>query len=61
LYINYLNGQTITGGIERFSAKENFRKILNVSHFYLGFLPNKNNNEIKPSQRFSSEFFGPRP
>jgi len=27
----------ITGGIEKFLAKENFRKILKVSHFYSGF------------------------
>jgi len=26
-----------TGGIEKFSSKGNFRKILKVSHFYLGF------------------------
>jgi len=46
-----------TGGIERFSAKKNFRKNLKVSHFYLGFSPNKNINEIKHSQRVSSDFF----
>ena len=38
-----------------FSAKENFRKILKVSHFYLEFLPNKNNDEFKFSQRVSSD------
>jgi len=32
---------TCTGGIERFLAKENFRKILKVSHFYSGFSSNK--------------------
>jgi len=32
---------TVTGGIEKFSAKENFRKTLKVSHFYLGFSSNK--------------------
>jgi len=30
-----------TGEIEKFSAKENFRKLLKVSHFYLGFSSNK--------------------
>jgi len=30
-----------TGGIDKFSAKENFRKILKVSHFYSGFSSNK--------------------
>jgi len=45
------NGTLYTGGIENFSAKENFRKILKVSHFYSGFSPNKNNNEIKHSQK----------
>jgi len=31
-----------TGSIERFSAKENFRKILKASYFYLRFSPDKN-------------------
>jgi len=35
-----------TGGIERFSARKNFSKLLQVSHFHLGFSPGKNNNEI---------------
>jgi len=30
-----------TGGIEKFSAKENFREILKVSHFYLRFSSNQ--------------------
>jgi len=47
-----------TGGIERFSAKENFQKILKVSHFYLGFSANKNNDEIKHSQRVSLDLLG---
>ena len=45
-----------TGGIEKFSTKENSRKILKLSHFYLVFSPNKNNDEIKHSQRVSLEF-----
>jgi len=45
-----------TGGIEDFSAKENFRKILKVSHFYFRYSPNKNNNEIKHSQKVSLDF-----
>jgi len=45
-----------TGGIKRFSAKEIFGKILKVSHIYLGFSPDKNNNQIKHSQRVSLEF-----
>jgi len=32
---------THTGGITKFSAKEDFRKILKVSHFSLGFSLNK--------------------
>jgi len=45
-----------TGSIKRFSVNENFRKILKVSHFYLGFSPNKNNIEIKHFQWVSLEF-----
>jgi len=48
-----------TGGIEEFSANENIRKILKVSHFYLGFSPNKNNDEIKHSQSVSLSFLDP--
>jgi len=48
-----------TGGIKKFLAKENFQKILKVSHFYLGFLVTQNNNEIKHSQRVSLDFFSP--
>ena len=33
-------------------SKENFGKILQVSHFHLGFLPGKNNNEIIHFHRF---------
>jgi len=36
-----------TGGITKFSAKENFRKILKVSHFYLAFSPDENHDEIE--------------
>jgi len=45
-----------TRGIERFSAKEIFEKILKVSHFHLGFSPAQINNQIKHSQRVSLEF-----
>ena len=45
-----------TGGIERFSDKENFGNPFKVSYFYLGFLPDKNNNQIKHVQRISLEF-----
>ena len=46
----------LTGGIKRFSAKENFEKILKVSHLYLGFSPDKNIKQIKHVQRVSLEF-----
>jgi len=46
-----LAGRACTRGIERFSTKEIFGKILKVSHFYLGFSPDKNNKEIQHSQR----------
>jgi len=49
----------VTEGTESFSVQENFRKILKVSHFYLGFSLNKNNNEIKQSQRVSLDFLDP--
>ena len=48
-----------TGDIKRFSAKENFRKILKLGHFYLVFSSNKIHNEIKHSQRVSLVFFSP--
>jgi len=51
-----ITSYTITGGIEKFLAKENFRKILNVSHFYSGFSLNKNHNQIKHSNRVTLEF-----
>jgi len=47
---------TITEGIEKFSAKENFRKIFKDSHFYLGFLWKEIHNKIKHSHRVLSEF-----
>jgi len=50
---------TCTGGMEKFSAKQNFRKTLKVSHFCLGFFPNENNNEIKHSQRVLLNFLDP--
>jgi len=60
-YIQIHHKGPITGSIEKFSACENFRKILKVGHFYLGFSPNKKNNEIKHSQRVSLSSFGHRP
>jgi len=53
-FLNLLN--SITGGIERFSAQEYLSEILKVSHIYLGFSPDKNNNQTKDSQRVSLEF-----
>ena len=41
-----------------FSAKQNFRKILKVSHFYLGLSWSENHNKINYSLRVSSEFSG---
>ena len=49
-----------TGGIKKFSCKENFGKILKVSHFSLGFSLNKNNTENKHFQRVLLDFSGPR-
>ena len=46
-----------TGGIERFSARKNFSKILQVSHFHLGFSTGKNNHEIIYSHRVSWRFW----
>jgi len=41
--VDYLRDQPhCTGGVEKFSAKENIRKMLKVSHFYLVFSSNKN-------------------
>ena len=55
-----LNGndqlQTPTGGITKFLAKENFRKILKASHFALGFSLDETCDEIKTSHRVSLEF-----
>ena len=45
-----------TGGITKFLAKENFRKILKVSHFSLGFSLDEKCDEIKTSHRVSLEF-----
>jgi len=45
-----------TGGIERFSAQETFRKILKVSHFYLAFSLDENYDEIEHSHSILSEF-----
>jgi len=47
-----------TRDIEKFSAKENFRKILKVSHFYLVFLWNENNDKMNQSHIVFSEFSG---
>jgi len=46
----------LTGGITKFSAKENFRKILKVSHFSLGFSLDEKCDKIKTSHRVSAEF-----
>jgi len=42
--------------MEKFPALENFGKMLKVSHFYLGFSLDKNNNQIKHSQSVLLEF-----
>ena len=47
-----------TRDIEKFSVKENFRKILMVSHFYLEFSWNKNHDKITYSHRAFSNFLG---
>jgi len=54
-----VHSRSFTSGIEKFSAKKNIRKFLKVSHFCLGFSPNKNINEIKHSQRFLLAFLDP--
>jgi len=48
-----------TGGITKFSAQENFRKILEVSHFSLGFSLDEKFDKIKTSHRFFLEFHTP--
>jgi len=45
-----------TGVITKFSAKENSRKILKVSHFYLAFSQDKKHNEIEHYHSILSEF-----
>jgi len=47
---------SFTRGVERFSANENFGKILKVSYFYLGFSLDENHNGIKHSLSILSEF-----
>jgi len=49
----------VIGGIERFSARKNFSKILQVGHFHLGFSLGKNNNEIIHSHRVLLEILDP--
>jgi len=56
LHAERASSACFTGGIERFSASEIFRKILKVSHFYLGFSPHKNFSQMKHIQRVSLEF-----
>ena len=51
-----LNSPKITGGITKFSAKENFRKILKVSHFYLAFSLDENHEETEHYHSILSEF-----
>jgi len=43
--MGFLGYKQYTGGIERFSVRKNFGKILQVSHFHLGFSSGKNNNQ----------------
>jgi len=50
---------TGTGGIERFSARKNLSKILQVGHFHLGFSPGKINNEMIHSHRVLLEIVDP--
>jgi len=45
-----------TGGITKFSAKENFRKILKVCHFSLEFSCNEKYDKIQTSHTVSPEF-----
>jgi len=52
-------GTYTTGGIERFLARKNFSKILQVSHFHLRFSLGKNNNEIIRSHRVLLEILDP--
>jgi len=47
------------GGIEKFSVRKIFGKILQVGHFNLGFSPGKNNNETIHSQRVLLEILDP--
>ena len=54
-----LVSERITEGIERFSARKNFSKILQVSHFHLGFSPAKNNNETTHSHMVFVRDFEP--
>jgi len=44
-----------TRGVTKFSAKENFRKFLEVSHFSLGFSLDEKCDKIKTSHRVSPE------
>ena len=46
----------LTGGITKFSAEENFRKILKVSHFYSAFSLDENHDEIEHYPSILSEF-----
>ena len=45
-----------TGGITKFSATENLRKILKVSHFYLAFSLDEDHDEIEHYHSILSEF-----
>ena len=49
----------LTGVIERFSARNNFSKSLQVSHFHLGFSPGKSNNEMIHFHRILVEILDP--
>jgi len=46
----------VTGGITKFPVKENFRKILKVSHFYLAFSQDENHDEIEHYHSILSDF-----
>jgi len=45
-----------TGGVTKFSAKENFRKILKVSHFSLGFSLDEKCDKVETSNGVSAVF-----
>ena len=50
---------THSGGITKFSAKENFTKILKVSHFSLGFSLDESVTKLKLLVEFHQSFHTP--